>query len=219
MAVYHYLCLKVTGECDQNNQANDLVPAKNDLVHLKEFLKNDQKFDEVIVLENDDVHIENVNFFLSTYLINNALAHGKSRVLITYSGHGVGSSAVGSKGNLLLSQARSFQDTNQMLSMGILKTYFSELGPQNFQLLALVNACFGGDLFSDSRSGGNIYATNGPGARALTAPVRGFRREVQPRRQHWFLNRKSRFPFRTPPSARFPRDKDGSARRKIEPVQ
>ncbi len=26
----------------------------------------------------------------------------------------------------------------------------------------------------------------------------GFRREVQPRRQHWFLNRKSGFPFRTP---------------------
>src|SRR5271166_4074481 len=26
----------------------------------------------------------------------------------------------------------------------------------------------------------------------------GFRREVQPRRQHWFLNEKSGFPFRTP---------------------
>ena len=26
----------------------------------------------------------------------------------------------------------------------------------------------------------------------------GFRREVQPRRQHWSLNRKSGFPFRTP---------------------
>ena len=26
----------------------------------------------------------------------------------------------------------------------------------------------------------------------------GFRREVQPRRQHWFLNEKSDFPFRTP---------------------
>ena len=25
-----------------------------------------------------------------------------------------------------------------------------------------------------------------------------FRREVQPRRQHWFLNEKSGFPFRTP---------------------
>jgi hypothetical protein len=47
----------------------------------------------------------------------------------------------------------------------------------------------------------------------------GFRREVQPRRQHWFLNGKSGFAFRTPPFARFPRDKDGSARRNIEPVQ
>jgi hypothetical protein len=28
--------------------------------------------------------------------------------------------------------------------------------------------------------------------------VGGFRREVQPRRQHWFLNEKSGFPFRTP---------------------
>src|SRR4029077_8425149 len=26
----------------------------------------------------------------------------------------------------------------------------------------------------------------------------GFRREVQPRRQHWFLNEMSGFPFRTP---------------------
>ena len=47
----------------------------------------------------------------------------------------------------------------------------------------------------------------------------GFRREVQPRRQQWFLNRRSRLPFRTPSSARFPRDKDGSARRKVEPIQ
>src|SRR5271165_1896039 len=28
--------------------------------------------------------------------------------------------------------------------------------------------------------------------------IGGFRREVQPRRQHWFLNEKSGFPFRTP---------------------
>jgi hypothetical protein len=31
--------------------------------------------------------------------------------------------------------------------------------------------------------------------------------------------RKVGFPFRTPPSARFPGDKDGSARRNIEPLQ
>jgi hypothetical protein len=29
-------------------------------------------------------------------------------------------------------------------------------------------------------------------------PGGGFRREVQPRRQHWFLKRKPGFPFRTP---------------------
>jgi hypothetical protein len=28
--------------------------------------------------------------------------------------------------------------------------------------------------------------------------IGGFRREVQPRRQHWFLNKKSGFPLRTP---------------------
>src|ERR1700691_1505855 len=28
--------------------------------------------------------------------------------------------------------------------------------------------------------------------------IGGFRREVQPRRQHWFLNEKSGFPLRTP---------------------
>src|SRR5271165_6948476 len=32
----------------------------------------------------------------------------------------------------------------------------------------------------------------------LKAGAGGFRREVQPRRQHWFLNEKSGFPSRTP---------------------
>jgi hypothetical protein len=48
------------------------------------------------------------------------------------------------------------------------------------------------------------------------APV-AFRREVQPRRQH-VLNEKS-FHSERRPSARFPGDKDGSARRNIEPLQ
>ena len=34
--------------------------------------------------------------------------------------------------------------------------------------------------------------------REVVAAHGGFRREVQPRRQHWFLNEKSGFPFRTP---------------------
>jgi hypothetical protein len=36
------------------------------------------------------------------------------------------------------------------------------------------------------------------GRRDGTGGLGGFRREVQPRRQHWFLNEKSGFPFRTP---------------------
>jgi hypothetical protein len=36
------------------------------------------------------------------------------------------------------------------------------------------------------------------GGVALDNRAGGFRREVQPRRQHWFLNEKSGFPFRTP---------------------
>src|SRR5208282_2313257 len=32
----------------------------------------------------------------------------------------------------------------------------------------------------------------------IAAALGGFRREVQPRRQHWFLNEKSGFPFQTP---------------------
>jgi hypothetical protein len=47
----------------------------------------------------------------------------------------------------------------------------------------------------------------------------GFRREVQPRRQHWFLNEKSGFPFRTPAFCSVSKDKDGSAKRNIEPLQ
>jgi len=149
--------------------APELLPAKNDVEHLKTFLKNDQRFDEIVVLENDDVNIGNIDYFLSSYLIENARRHPKSRVLITYSGHGVGSSAVGSKGSLLLSQARNDRDTAHMISMGVFKQYLAELAPQNFQLLALINACFGGDVFSESPAGGNIYVSGGQSARALTA--------------------------------------------------
>ena len=39
---------------------------------------------------------------------------------------------------------------------------------------------------------------NSDACRRLVRALGGFRGEVQPRRQHWFLNEKSGFPFRTP---------------------
>lgn len=146
-----------------------LNAARLDVQHLKLFLKNDQKFDEVIVIENDDVNIANISFFLQGYLCTQVVKYNKPRIVVAYSGHGVQSNAPGSTGSLLLSGARSTQDFQNMLSMGVLKSFLTEIGPQSFQLLALINACFGGDVFSDARSGGNPFVSDGKSARALTA--------------------------------------------------
>ena len=44
----------------------------------------------------------------------------------------------------------------------------------------------------------NVQVSKGVAYVQCVRPAGGFRREVQPRRQHWFLNEKSGFPFRTP---------------------
>jgi hypothetical protein len=43
-----------------------------------------------------------------------------------------------------------------------------------------------------------VFLMAQPHIKFLKSAIGGFRREVQPRRQHWFLNEKAGFPFRTP---------------------
>jgi lysozyme len=152
-----------------NAQDRDLQAAKVDFDKLKIFLRDVQHFDEIIVLENDDVTLSNINYFLQVYIPQVSHQYTKPRVLFTYSGHGVASGVQGTKGYMVLSQAKDENDVQNFLSLGQLGEYFRNLAPQTFQFLALINSCFGGDVFRGTAAGGNIFLTDRPAANAITA--------------------------------------------------
>src|SRR5260370_28851644 len=60
-----------------NIRGASISAAKNDVERLKTFLKQDQQFDEVIVLENQDTTSENINYFLDVYLPQRVILYAK----------------------------------------------------------------------------------------------------------------------------------------------
>lgn len=152
-----------------NADGNDLPPAKIDVKKLTDFLTTDQHFDEIVVLKNEDVNFDNLIYFIQSYIPMVARKYDKVRVLIAYTGHGVPSGVPGTKGYVVLSKAKDEFDLQNLLNLGLLREAFSNLAPNVFQFLALINACYGGDVFGIPPAGGNIFLTNRPGANAMTA--------------------------------------------------
>jgi GH25 family lysozyme M1 (1,4-beta-N-acetylmuramidase) len=153
---------------DQYPNFNDgnLPPAAKDVANLIAFLK-DQQFDEVIVLTNKDASWDNISYFLEQYLPGRAaFFNGKARLLIAYSGHGAERDK---ESVLVLSDASSVDDRANTYQLSDLNDSLRDLSRLSFQVLALINACFGGDVFKSGNPGGNMYVTNQRGAHALTA--------------------------------------------------
>jgi GH25 family lysozyme M1 (1,4-beta-N-acetylmuramidase) len=146
-----------------------LPPAAVDVAKLREFLKDDQKFDEIIVLENEDADKNTIAYFLDTYALARAsLYGGKARFLFAYTGHGV-QEAAGLPAALVLSNARSQTDIGNLYSLSLIRTSLENLAAANFHVVALINACYGGSVFSTAFAGGNPDVSYQPGSYALTA--------------------------------------------------
>jgi lysozyme len=155
-----------------NSQFN-LPAAKIDAYNLKHFLIEDQKFDEVIILENQSATIENIRYFLRTYATERAAFYGgKVRFLFAFSGHGVPVQTVGdvetSTGvrpsvGLALANAANDHDLDNIYGLNELRPLFTDLAKNTYHFLALINACYGGDLFGLSMPGGD---TNDPESRS-----------------------------------------------------
>jgi GH25 family lysozyme M1 (1,4-beta-N-acetylmuramidase) len=143
--------------------------AQVDVDRLKTFFRDDQHFDEVIVLENSDATSENINYFLNVYMPERVvLFNGRSRFLFAYTGHGV-PAAGAIPASLLLSQASSISDTGNLYNLALLRTSLETLATSNFHVLAMINACYGGTVFGIGAAGGNPSVSNEPGSYALTA--------------------------------------------------
>jgi GH25 family lysozyme M1 (1,4-beta-N-acetylmuramidase) len=150
-------------------QGASIRAAKVDVEGLRAFFKDDQHFDEIIVLENSDATAENINYFLNVYLPERVvLFNGRSRFLFAYSGHGV-PAAGPIPASLVLSQASSMSDTSNLYNLALLRTSLETLARSNFHVLAMINACYGGTVFGIGAAGGNPSVSNEPGSYALTA--------------------------------------------------
>ncbi|MFS2139162.1 GH25 family lysozyme [Duganella sp. Dugasp56] len=152
-------------------ERKNLAPAKADVDNLREFFKSDQKFDEVIVLRNQDATTENIEYFLGQYLPQLGLEMiKKTRLVFAYSGHGVDSSNA-RKAVFLLSNAKNPDDLANSYRMNDLRDRLSTLSINYFHVLALINACYGGHLFDNGQGngGGSMNTTEQPGAYAMTA--------------------------------------------------
>ncbi len=172
----------VVGIGKYQNPAYDVPAAGVDVAKLKSFLIDDQNFDEVIVLENEHATFENIRYFLRKYAMDRAsYFQGKVRFLFAYSGHGVQMQFFGddeqpasrnpSVGLALAATARD-DDYQNLYGLNELRALFNDLAKNTYHFLALINACYGGDVFGFQMAGGSEFELDSRGAYAITAGPR-----------------------------------------------
>ncbi|MFD2058191.1 GH25 family lysozyme [Mesorhizobium calcicola] len=158
----------------QNEGVADVSAAAVDGDNLTKFLIDNQHFDEVIVLRDSDASKDTIDYFLRDYLVKRgdffSTQEGgetkhKARLLVAYSGHGTS----GSDASFVLANATSMDDTSATYPMASLRDNLKKLSSSYFHVLALVNACFGGNLFGDGSMGGSLNDFTEAGSHALTA--------------------------------------------------
>lgn len=147
-----------------------LEPAKVDVENLRQFFTVDQKFDEVIVLANQHATKENIEYFLGDYIPQSGVqSRRKARFVFAYSGHGIDDSDT-NKAVFLLANAKGPTDLANSYRMNDLRDRLGTIATNYFHVLALINACHGGNVFDyQSGGGGSLNTTEQPGAYAMTA--------------------------------------------------
>ena len=156
----------------------ELPAATADIDELQDYLKKEEFFDEIVVLRDEDVTMENLEYFLQDYFPDRLRESPKPRFLFAYSGHGM---AEGSQENptgyLLKNTARSFQDKQNSINMSVLRVYMDQVIDAGYQTLILINACHSGAFLSrrsfggetGKPSAGKMYFPKHGGAHAITS--------------------------------------------------
>ena len=143
----------------------ELRPAEVDRQKLVAYLQNEELFDEIVVLWDEDMTASNLNYFLKEYFPNRLKKFPKSRFLFAYSGHGF---LQGDKGYVLTNGALSFDDLNDAIDLATIRNELNYDVSAGYQILALINSCYGG-AFLTRTSFGNVYLPRHSGAHAITS--------------------------------------------------
>jgi hypothetical protein len=147
-------------------QGGSLPPVKIDLYKLKYYLKEVEKFDEIVVIENEDVTYENLAYFFQNYFPDHLRGLKNTRFLFAYSGHGMKDSEGDSY--ILKASAKDCMDKGESIKIDALYSLVQEVVKVSHHTLVLLNSCYGGGFL---HFGGGIrtpipkYA----GAHAITA--------------------------------------------------
>jgi photosystem II stability/assembly factor-like uncharacterized protein len=143
-----------------------LEPADRDIDLLFDYLKNQQFFDEIVVLRDDAVTFENLRYFLETYFPDRMRSSPHSRFIFAYSGHGM---TKGKHGFLLTSAARNLSDKQNSIDMEVLRTFSQQTIEAGYQSLFLINACHSGAFTGRQVEGTWDYILKRPGAHAISS--------------------------------------------------
>ena len=148
----------------QQKEYRYLAPADRDIDLLVAYLKNQQFFDEIVVLRDDAVSFDNLRYFLESYFPDQLQKYPKSRFLFAYSGHGM---TEGNSGYLLTSSATSLKDKQHSIDMFAVHGFSKHTIDAAYQSLFLINACHSGAFLGTSREGPWDMLLNRPGAHAI----------------------------------------------------
>ena len=162
----------VIGVSEYPNFSGGSLPAAHaDVVRIENFLINQQHFDEVITLENSNATQEAIHYFLTQYIVTQGQSYnGRIRVLFAFSGHGVQDE---SGAALVLSNATSATSPTGLYRLRALQSDLQATAGASWQVLGLIDACYGGNIFSVGYQGGNPDAYWRPGAYVVTAGSKG----------------------------------------------
>ena len=157
----------------------ELAPAAEDLRQLESYLRAQEFFDEIVVLQDGDVTLDNLAYFLQSYFPDRLQRFPKSRFVFAYSGHGMVEGPPGRPtGYLLKATATSLEDKTNAIPMRVLRVLIDHVVDAGHQVLVLVNACYSGAFLSRRPFGGTtVYlpatAARTPLRRAAQASGRG----------------------------------------------
>ena len=147
-----------------------LKPAEVDIEKLTSYLKDQEFFDEIVVLKDGDMTLDNLNYFLENYFPIRIANSPHSRFLFAYSGHGYGLEGKGSsRGFLLTSSATSLLDPANRIDLGIVRTLLEPVIDSSEKVLVLINACHSGAFLGRRSFGADALGPGERGAHAIMA--------------------------------------------------
>jgi hypothetical protein len=147
-----------------------LRPAAVDIEKLQAYLKEQEFFDEIVVLKDADMTLANLNYFLEDYFPQRLSQSPHSRFLFAYSGHGYSIKAgLTTRGFLLTSPASSLTDAQNRLDLFVLRTMLGPVIDSAEKVLVLVNSCDSGAFLGRKGFGPNPLGPGEKGAHAIMA--------------------------------------------------